>query len=238
MKALAIGGLSFSLITVIAIAPAPRTFAQSAAPSVAATSPPHPAAAIAPDVTQRANQAAAVAVSASSDASSPHASASAAAMNNLPEELGGSAPNPEPTASVAKKKTITQKVKAVVKSLSPARLLMDREYKKASAAFPAFCKNWQDRLHQREVNNLQHIAWRFQNGFETALYTGYSTVESCEAHESAQGFAIGKLSYEEYHYLIKAKDEADEKTAKATPVDDTHTTEIFRWDKGRWFDFR
>ncbi len=198
----------------------------------------HAPAAIAPDATERANHAAMVAASAGSTQQSPRAASSAAAMQHLPESLGGPAANPSPVASTpAQKKTIRERVKAVVKRLNPARLLMDRQYAKAAAAFPAFCKNWEQKLKEREQNNLAHIAWRFDNGFQTALYTGYSTVESCESHQSAQGFAIGKLSYEEYHYLIKAKTVDDERTAKATPVDDTHTTEIFRWDKGKWFDF-
>jgi len=160
-------------------------------------------------------------------------------MRQLPRKLGGPAANPSPVASAPPaKKTLREKMKSVVKSLNPSRMLMDRQFKKAAAAFPAFCNDWAQKLKQREQNNLAHIAWRFDNGFQTALYTGYSTVESCESHQSAQGFAIGKLSYEEFHYLIKAKNVDEEKTAKATPVDDTHTTEIFRWDKGAWFDFK
>lgn len=201
----------------------------------------YPPAAIAPDVTQRANQAASIAAGAAADSTqgSPKAASSTAANLQLPNALGGPAANPSPVAAAAPaKKTLKEQVKAVVKSLNPARLMMDRQYAKASAAFPAFCKSWEEKLKEREKNNLAHIAWRFDNGFETALYTGYSTVESCESHQSAQGFSIGKLSYEEFHYLIKAKTVDEAKTTKATPVDDTHTTEIFRWDKGAWFDFQ
>lgn len=159
-------------------------------------------------------------------------------MEHLPQALGGPAANPSPVASVQPKKTIRQRVRSAMRRMNPKRMLLDRQFAKASKAFPAFCQNWEGRLKAREHNNLSHVAWRFQNGFETALYTGYSTVESCESHQSAQGYAIGKLSYEEYRYVIKAKTVDDEKSAKAIPVDDTHTTEIFRWDKGRWFDFR
>jgi hypothetical protein len=226
------------VLIISAWSPLARAQYQSSGAGEARTYPP---AAIAPDVTQRANHAASVAASAAADSTlaSPQSASSAAAEDHLPAALGGPAANPSPVAAAAPaKKTIKEQVKAVVKSLNPARLMMDRQYAKASAAFPAFCKNWEQKLKDREKNNLAHIAWRFDNGFETALYTGYSTVESCEAHQSAQGFSIGKLSYEEFHYLIKAKTVDEAKTTKATPVDDTHTTEIFRWDKGAWFDFQ
>ncbi len=201
----------------------------------------YPPAAIAPDVTQRADHAASIAASAAADSTpaSPHGASSTAANLQLPSALGGPSANPSPVAAATPaKKSLKEQAKALVKSLNPARLMMDRQYAKASAAFPAFCKTWEQKLKDREKNNLAHIAWRFDNGFQTALYTGYSTVESCESHQSATGFSIGKLSYEEFHYLIKAKTVDEAKTTKATPVDDTHTTEIFRWDKGAWFDLQ
>ncbi|MGH7779984.1 MAG: hypothetical protein ACREQR_09165 [Candidatus Binataceae bacterium] len=202
----------------------------------------YPPAAIAPDVTTRANNAASIAASSATAGSTPetlHGASNAAAMQQLPNALGGPSANPSPEAAARPtKKSIKEQAKALVKRLNPARLMMDRQFAKASVAFPDFCKSWGQKLKEREQNNLAHIAWRFDNGFETALYTGYSTVESCEAHQSAQGFSIGKLSYEEFHYLIKAKTVDEAKTTKATPVDDTHTTEIFRWDKGKWFDFQ
>ncbi len=210
---------------------------QAAGAGAARTYPP---AAIAPDVTQRANHAASVAASAAaaSTPASPQGASSTAANLQLPSALGGPSADPSPVAATTPaKKSLKEQVKAVVKSLNPARLMMDRQYAKASAVFPTFCKDWEQKLKDREKNNLAHIAWRFDNGFQTALYTGYSTVESCESHQSATGFSIGKLSYEEFHYLIKAKTVDDAKNAKATPVDDTHTTEIFRWDKGKWFGF-
>ncbi|MHB8382034.1 MAG: hypothetical protein ACYDC3_06800 [Candidatus Binataceae bacterium] len=227
--------ITAAALALIVCAWSPIARAQAQSTNAARSYPP---AAIAPDVTQRANNAASVAESAG--AAATPASASAPGDRHLPAALGGPAANPSPVAaaSPAKKKTIKEKVKAMVKSLNPTRILMDRQYAKASAAFPAFCKNWEQKLKEREKNNLAHIAWRFDNGFQTALYTGYSTVESCESHQSAQGFSIGKLSYEEFHYLIKAKTVDEAKSTKATPVDDTHTTEIFRWDKGAWFDFQ
>jgi hypothetical protein len=128
-----------------------------------------------------------------------------------------------------------QQTKDVLSSLTPERRRMDREYQEAAALFPAFCKDWEQKLRDREANNIEHLALKLENGFETADYTGYSQIESCETHQSPQGFSIGKLSYEEFRYLIKEKTLDEAKHAKGTKVDDTHTTEIFRWDKGKWF---
>ena len=130
---------------------------------------------------------------------------------------------------------LQQQTNAVLTALSPERQRLNREYQEAAALFPPFCKDWEQKLRDREANNIEHIMWKLENGFETALYTGYSQVESCETHQSPQGFSIGKLSYEEFHYLIKEKTLEEAKHAKGARVDDTHTTEIFRWDKGKWF---
>jgi hypothetical protein len=130
---------------------------------------------------------------------------------------------------------VQQQTKDVLSSLTPERRRMDREYQEAAALFPAFCKDWEQKLRDREANNIEHLALKLENGFETANYTGYSQIESCETHQSPQGFSIGKLSYEEFRYLIKEKTLDEAKHSKGTKVDDTHTTEIFRWDKGKWF---
>jgi hypothetical protein len=160
----------------------------------------------------------------------------------------GTSSNPSasaPTVSSAEQKPsdlkplqdpgLQQKTKDVLTSLSPERRRLDHEYQEAAGLFPAFCKDWEQKLRDREANNIEHLAWKLENGFETANYTGYSQVESCESHQSPQGFSIGKLSYEEFHYLIKEKTLDEAKHSKGTRVDDTHTTEIFRWDKGKWF---
>ncbi|MDE3157244.1 MAG: hypothetical protein KGM92_00560 [Acidobacteriota bacterium] len=130
---------------------------------------------------------------------------------------------------------LQQKTKDVLTALSPERRRLDQEYREAAALFPSFCKDWEQKLRDREANNIEHLVWKLENGLQTALYTSYSKIESCETHQSPQGFSIGKLSYEEFHYLIKAKTPDEAKQTKGTQVDDTHTTEIFRWDKGKWF---
>jgi hypothetical protein len=236
-------GVLAALVLFALATPAPAG-AQSQSEPVAGTAssvtkPGHSPAGISPAATQQADQAAAQAAQEADKAGispAPAAQSSAAAMKALPAALGGEAPNPT-TASAGPppKKTIGEKLKTALHKLNPQRLYLDHEYKKAAAAFPAFCQKWESYLRDREKNNLNHVAWRFENGFETALYTGYSTIESCQSHQSPGGYALGKLSYEEYHYLIKAKTKDEALKTKAKPIDDTHTTEIFRWDKGKWF---
>jgi hypothetical protein len=130
---------------------------------------------------------------------------------------------------------LQQKLGNVLKKLTPERQRMDKEYASASAVFPSFCKDWEQKLHDRESNNLQHLIWKLENGFETALYTGYSKIESCEAHQSDQGFSIGTITYEEYQYQKKGKTQDEAEHTTATPISDTRTKEIFRFEKGKWF---
>ena len=138
-------------------------------------------------------------------------------------------------ASPATKKTLGQKVKSLVAKLTPDRIKRDIEFRKASALFPDFCKHWEQDLHEREVNNLSKLQFVPKEGYETATYTGYGKVAGCESHQSKDGYSIGKISYEEFVYYIAGKSEDEARHAPPKTVSDTHTTEIFRWDNGKWF---
>ncbi len=135
----------------------------------------------------------------------------------------------------ARKKTVREKVKSALHKINPMRLLRDREFKKASALFPAFCKDWEHKLHEREVNNENNIAWQLKDGYETGTYVGYGPVNYCEAHQSTEGFSIGKLKYDEMKYYLAGKTKEEAQHAKPQVQDTTATTELFRWDKGKWF---
>lgn len=110
-----------------------------------------------------------------------------------------------------------------------------RTYERAATAFPGFCQTWERLLHEREVNNLGHLNWRALGGIETANYTGYGKVESCECKASKEGLPIGKIQYEEIKYLLTGKtiDEAKHTAPKSTGT--ISTLEIFSWEKNRWF---
>ena len=142
-----------------------------------------------------------------------------------------------PTAAVspAAKKTLGQKVKALVAKITPDRIKRDIEFRKASALFPDFCKHWEQDLHDRETNNLSKLKFIPKDGYETATYTAYGKVSGCESHQSKDGYSIGKITYEEFEYYIAGKSEDEARHAAPKTVSDTHTTEIFRWDNGKWF---
>ncbi len=142
---------------------------------------------------------------------------------------------PDAAASPAAKKTLRQKVKALVAQLTPDRIERDIEYKKASVLFPDFCKHWQQDLHDRELNNLSKLKFVLKDGFETTTYTAYGKIAACETHQSKDGYSIGKITYEEFEYYLAGKSEDEARHAQPRAILDTHTTEIFRWDQGKWF---
>ncbi len=145
------------------------------------------------------------------------------------------AAQPDANASPPAKQTLRTKVKAALEKVNPMRLVRDREFKKAAAVFPAFCKDWERKLHDRELNNENHIAWQMKDGWETATYVGYSPIQKCECHQSRDGYSIGRLTYEEFSYYLTGKTPDDAKHTKPTVVESTATTELFRWDKNKWF---
>jgi hypothetical protein len=141
----------------------------------------------------------------------------------------------EASASPVAKKTLGQKVKALVTRLTPDRIKRDIEFRKASALFPEFCRHWQQDLRERETNNLSNLKFSQREGFETATYTAYGNIATCESHQSKDGYSIGKITYEEYTYYLSGKSEDEARHAPPKTINDLRTTEIFRWDKDKWF---
>ena len=137
--------------------------------------------------------------------------------------------------SPAAKKTLGQKVKALVSKLTPERIKRDIEFRKASALFPDFCKHWEQDLHEREVLNRSKLKFVEKDGYQTATYTAYGKIAACESHQSKDGYSIGKITYEEFEYYIAGRSQDEARHAAPRTVSDTHTTEIFRWDNGKWF---
>ena len=119
-----------------------------------------------------------------------------------------------------------------VELLSPSQ---QRTYRRAASAFTSFCHDWERLLHEREVNNLEHLSWRTDGGMETASYTGYGKVESCECKASKEGLPIGKIRYEEIIYSIAGKSIDEARHAAPKLMHEINTLEIFSWDKGKWF---
>ena len=142
---------------------------------------------------------------------------------------------PDAAASPAAKKTLRQKVKALVARYTPDRIKRDLEFKKAAALFPDFCRHWAQDLRDRETDNLSKLKFSLKDGFETATYTAYGKIAGCESHQSKDGYSIGKITYEEFIYYLVGKSEDEARRAVPRTISDTHTTEIFRWDNGKWF---
>ena len=145
------------------------------------------------------------------------------------------APQAKADTKPAAPQTLKSKVKAALKKINPLRASRDKEYAQASVLFPSFCKDWERKLHDRETNNQKNIKWASKDGYQTGTYVGYGAVKSCESHQSPDGFAIGKLTYEEYDYYVTGKSPDDAQKAKPSVTSVTSTTELFRWDKGKWF---
>jgi hypothetical protein len=119
-----------------------------------------------------------------------------------------------------------------LEGLTPAQR---RVYQTAASTFSSFCHEWERLLHERELNNLDHLTWRNEGGLETATYTGYGKVESCECKASKEGFPIGKIRYSERIYAITGKTIEEARRAAPKLTHETKTLEIFSWDKGKWF---
>jgi hypothetical protein len=168
-------------------------------------------------------------------AASPARAQSQAAAQESPASASQSAADPGASASPTARKTLRQEVKALVAKYTPDRLKRDLEFKKAAALFPDFCHHWEQDLHEREMNNLAKLKFNLKDGFETATYTAYGKVAACESHQSKDGYSIGKLTYEEFIYYLAGKSEDEARHALPRAISDVRTTEIFRWDNGKWF---
>ena len=112
----------------------------------------------------------------------------------------------------------------------------DPKFDHAALAFPDFCRDWQRKLHDRELNNLENISWKDQNGWKTATYVSYSPVKSCSCKRSTGGVPIGELTYQETELYLAGRTVEEARHASPKPVGITNTTEIFRWDSTKWDD--
>ncbi len=168
-------------------------------------------------------------------AASPAHAQSQPAAQTLSAAASDSGAVPVAYAPPVAKTTLRQKVNTLITKLTPERIKRDIEYRKASALFPDFCKHWEQDLHERETNNLSKLEFVPRDGFETATYTGYGKIAACESHQSKDGYSIGKITYEEYTFYLSGKSEDEARHAAPKTINDLRTTEIFRWDKDKWF---
>ena len=114
----------------------------------------------------------------------------------------------------------------------------DNVFDRASGMFPAFCMDWQRKLHDRELNNLENVNWKDQNGWKTTTYVAYSPIKTCACKRSTGGVPIGELTYQETEFYLSGRTEEEARHSPPKPVGLTNTTEIFRWDRTKWDDGR
>lgn len=110
----------------------------------------------------------------------------------------------------------------------------DPRLRRASVAFPAFCRNWERKLKERTANNLRHIVWKLEHGYETGTYVGYGSIRSCSCKAGTRGVPIGELTYQEFNYQLTGPTIEQARHSKPKPVGITNTTEIFRWGGHNW----
>lgn len=132
-------------------------------------------------------------------------------------------------------KGATVAVKAAVQTFTFHSSAEKARYDHAASLFPPFCQKWQRLLHEREINNLEHLTWRLTQGYQTATYTGYGHVESCQTKESVEGIPIGKITYDELSYYLAGKTVEEARRSSPKLIHQVHTLEIFSWDKNKWF---
>jgi hypothetical protein len=125
---------------------------------------------------------------------------------------------------------------AALKSFDTPPPTGDRLFDRAAEAFPDFCRDWQRKLHDRELNNLENVTWKDQNGWKTGTYLAYSPVKTCNTKRSTGGIPIGELTYQETEYYLSGRTVEEARHSQPKPVGITNTTEIFRWDKSKWDD--
>ncbi len=129
-------------------------------------------------------------------------------------------------------------IHAALKSFNTPPRSGDMVFDRASELFPAFCKDWERRLHDRELNNLENITWKDQNGWKTGTYLAYSPVKTCTCKRSTGGVPIGELTYQETEEYLAGRTVEEARHAQPKAVGITNTTEIFRWDRTKWDDGR
>jgi len=137
-------------------------------------------------------------------------------------------------ASATEDHKVVVEIKDLAERLARLTEGQRRKWKEAQAALPGFCQDWDRMLHDREVNNLSHLEWHQQQGYQTATYTGYGKVQACQAKESDEGVPICKVTYQEMNYYLAGKS-IDEAKSHPKLLGTTNTLEIFSWEKDRWF---
>jgi hypothetical protein len=199
---------------------------QAAGQPAAETASPAAVSAPAPDTKPEAAEA-------KPDALAPSSHESSAAAKDSSASPNGGTEQHEKTA-----KSGMYDLHQALKQLPSSKRPGDNVFERATETFPAFCKDWQRRLHDRELNNLENMTWKDKDGYKTGTYLGYSPIKTCNCKRSTGGVPIGELTYQETEYYLQGKTPDEARHSQPRPVGITNTTEIFRWDHNKWDDGR
>jgi hypothetical protein len=127
--------------------------------------------------------------------------------------------------------------KAVAKKAAPAKAASAKaESVRASAdsSFPAFCSEWGDKLHAREVHNVNSIKWDSGQNWVQGTYVGYSKPLSCAVEPDSGAVPVGKIVYHEFVYEKRGASIAAAEGEPGQAIETTEVTEIFRFQNGKW----
>lgn len=183
------------------------------------------------------NPSAASAGDSAKPADAPAAKADASALSGSStgsDTAAGSDSSPQPASPSSGHYPIHE----ALKEFHPPVRTGDDAFDRASETFPAFCKDWERRLHDRELNNQESVSWKDQDGFKTGTYLAYSPIKTCNCKRSTGGVPIGELTYQETEYYLAGRTVEEARHASPKTVGVTNTTEIFRWDRTKWDDGR
>ena len=106
-------------------------------------------------------------------------------------------------------------------------------YERAAAVFPSFCKDWEQKLHDRQTYNQAHLEWHNDRDYVTSSYVGYGKIESCQCKLSG-GRPVGELKYKILSYYLVGHTVDEAKRAKPLLYGVTDTLEIFAWHGNKW----
>jgi len=100
--------------------------------------------------------------------------------------------------------------------------------------FDRFCREWREKLRQREQSNRSSVAWKPVGGEIEGRYLGYGEITDCRVKLSSSRAPVGILSYEELTYRLAGGSREEAERSAAEVVSRTEVTEIFRYSRGRW----
>ncbi len=103
-----------------------------------------------------------------------------------------------------------------------------------SQSFRTFCREWMEKLADRERRNEGLIEWQAGENFVLGSYVGYTRDHTCIVDAAQSNAPVGKISYLEIKYEKRGATQGDAQIDRPHPVETTEVTEFFRYGDGNW----